>query len=311
MDNTMLYDVAIIGGGPAGYTAGIYASRASLNTVVIEQGMPGGQIATSDMVENYPGIPVISGAELGKKFQEHAESAGVVTHYEMVEKLDKLDDGSFALHCGDKQILARTVIMTTGAVPRPAGFEGEETYRGRGVSYCATCDGMFYRGKDVFVVGGGNSAVEEGLYLAKIANSVTMVVRRDEFRAERGLVARLASQENVSIRFNTSIAAVDGGTLLSSITFRDNTTEERYTESYPMGSFGIFVFAGNNPVIDLVEPYVDLGPDGGVLTDELMATRTPGLFCAGDMRSKPLRQIVTAAADGAIAAHAANAYLQY
>mgnify|MGYP002611703161 FL=1 len=169
---------------------------------------------------------------------------------------------------------------------------------------------MFYRNKDVFVVGGGNSAVEEALYLAKIAKSVTMIVRRDVFRAERGLVHKLSMLDNVSIRFNTSIVSVAGEQLLSSITFRDNQTTETYCEEYPQGSFGIFVFAGNDPVVDLVRDYVEIGPDGGVITDESMATKTSGLYCVGDMRSKRLRQVVTAAADGAIAANAVNTYLE-
>lgn len=303
-------DLLIVGGGPAGYTAGLYAARASLSTIVIEQGMPGGQIATSDAVDNYPGIPHIGGAELGQKMQEHAEEAGVQTAYEMVTSLDRDESGLFSVHTDSTVYEAPAVIVTTGATPRTAGFGGEDTYRGRGVSYCATCDGMFYRGKKVFVVGGGNSACEEALYLARIASDVTMVVRKDHFRASKGMVSRLLSQENVTVRYLTSIDHVDGGQLLSSITFRNNESGELVTESYPEGSFGIFVFTGNDPQTDLVKDYVDLGPDGGVLTDDNMATKTPGLFCAGDVRTKRLRQVITAAADGAIAATAAYHYIE-
>lgn len=303
-------DLLIVGGGPAGYTAGLYAARASLSTIVIEQGMPGGQIATSDAVDNYPGIPHIGGAELGQKMQEHAEEAGVQTAYEMVTSLDRDKSGLFSVHTDSTVYEAPAVIVTTGATPRTAGFGGEDTYRGRGVSYCATCDGMFYRGKKVFVVGGGNSACEEALYLARIASDVTMVVRKDHFRASKGMVSRLLSQENVTVRYLTSIDHVDGGQLLSSITFRNNESGELVTESYPEGSFGIFVFTGNDPQTDLVKDYVDLGPDGGVLTDDNMATKTPGLFCAGDVRTKRLRQVITAAADGAIAATAAYHYIE-
>lgn len=310
MTTETVYDLIIIGGGPAGYTAALYAARASLSTVVIEQGMPGGQIATSDMVENYPGIASISGSELGQKFQEHAEEFGAQTFYSMVTHIAHREDGTFEIGLDNGSITSRALVVATGATPRPAGFDGEDAFRGRGVSYCATCDGMFYRNKDVFVVGGGNAAVEEALYLAKIAKSVTMIVRRDVFRAERGLVHRLSMLDNVSIRFNTSIVSVAGEQLLSSITFRDNQTAETHCEEYPQGSFGIFVFAGNDPVVDLVRDYVEIGPDGGVITDESMATKTSGLYCVGDMRSKLLRQVVTAAADGAIAAHAANAYLE-
>lgn len=303
-------DLLIVGGGPAGYTAGLYAARASLSTIVIEQGMPGGQIATSDAVDNYPGIPHIGGAELGQKMQEHAEEAGVQTAYEMVTSLDRDESGLFSVHTDSTVYEAPAVIVTTGATPRTAGFGGEDSYRGRGVSYCATCDGMFYRGKKVFVVGGGNSACEEALYLARIASDVTMVVRKDHFRASKGMVSRLLSQENVTVRYLTSIDHVDGGQLLSSITFRNNESGELVTESYPEGSFGIFVFTGNDPQTDLVKDYVDLGPDAGVLTDDNMATKTPGLFCAGDVRTKRLRQVITAAADGAIAATAAYHYIE-
>ena len=187
---------------------------------------------------------------------------------------------------------------------------GEDTFRGRGVSYCATCDGMFYRGKNVFVVGGGNSACEEGLYLSHIAKSVTMVVRRDEFRAPKGRVDSLLARDNVSVRYSTSIAEVSGEQLISAITFTDNKTGCSVTESFPQGSVGVFVFAGTDPIVELVAPLVDRAPDGGVLTDGGMATRTPGLYCAGDMRSKRLRQVVTAVSDGAIAATSAYSYVE-
>lgn len=310
MDHVKTYDVAIIGGGPAGYSAAVYAARASLSAVVLEQGMPGGQIATSDQIDNYPGIPSISGAELGAKMQQHAEQAGAITEYVMVNSVQKNQAGEFVIDTSTGPINARAVIAATGATPRPAGFGNEDVYRGRGISYCATCDAMFYRGKQVFVVGGGNSAVEEAIYLAKIASQVTMIVRRDEFRASRGMVGRLLAHDNVSVRFNTSIVSVDGDRLLNSILFRDTTTSEQYSEEFPEGSFGIFVFAGMDPVVDLVADLVDLGPNGGVLTDEYMATKTPGLYCAGDMRCKPLRQVITAASDGAIAASAVYKYLE-
>ncbi len=309
MDTNTAYDVLIIGAGPAGSSAALYAARASLRALIIEQGMPGGQIATSDMVDNYPGIPDVSGAELGQKMLDHAESAGAEVAYAMVLGIEHAGDGMFTVKTDSSIYTAPALIVATGATPRMVGFEGEQTYRGRGISYCATCDGMFYRNKRVFVVGGGNSACEEGLYLSRIASDVVMVVRRDEFRAPRGRVESLLAQDNVSVKYSTSIVRVEGDRLLSTVTFRDNATGEEYTETYPEGSFGIFVFAGNDPVLDLVRPFVDIAPDGGVVTDGDMATRTPGLFCAGDMRSKRLRQVVTAAADGAIAATAAYSYI--
>lgn len=310
MNEQSTYDVAIIGGGPAGYTAGIYAARASLNAAVFEQGMPGGQIATSDTIDNYPAFPSISGAELGMKMQEHSEQAGAQTIYEMVNNVHIDETGEFDVETDSATYHARSLIVATGARPRLAGFKGEKDYRGRGISYCATCDGMFYRGKDLFVVGGGNSAVEEAMFLAKIAKHVTMVVRKNHFRASRGMVSRLLEHDNVSVRFNTSINEVTGGTLLNRIEFIDTTNGESRVEELPEGSFGIFVFTGNDPVVDLVKDYVDLGSDGGVITDDSMMTKTPGLFCVGDMRTKQLRQVITAAADGAIAGTAAYRYLE-
>lgn len=310
MDSITAYDAIVIGAGPAGSTAALYAARASLDVLVIEQGMPGGQIATSDMVDNYPGIPNVSGAELGQKMLDHAESAGAHVEYTMVTSLSRRDDGRYEVTTDSGTFEAPALIVATGATPRTAGFAGEEEFRGRGVSYCATCDGMFYRNKKVFVVGGGNSACEEGLFLSRIASEVVMVVRRDEFRAPRGRVDRLLAQKNVSVRFSTSIVEVTGTQLLERIVFRDNVSGETSVEEYPAGSFGIFVFTGNDPVTELVHALVDVAADGGVVTDEDMATRTPGLFCAGDMRSKRLRQVVTAASDGAIAGSSAYAYVE-
>lgn len=310
MDTAAVYDCVIIGGGPAGYATALYAVRASLDTLVVEQGMPGGQIATSDVVDNYPGIPDVTGAELGAKMQQHAESAGAKSAYGMVSTLNRDEDGLFTVVTDMETYRARSVIVATGATPRPGGFTGEDAFRGRGVSYCATCDAMFYRGKRVFVIGGGNSACEEALYLANVASSVEMVVRRDAFRAPRGMVDRVLANNKITVRYQTSIIAVEGERFIERIIFRDNVNGAEHTEAFEPGSVGVFVFAGNSPVTTLVEPYVDLGPDGGVLTDESMGTRTPGLYCAGDMRSKGLRQVVTAAADGAIAGNAAYRYVE-
>lgn len=309
MNDIAAFDLAIIGGGPAGYSAGLYAARAGVNALVIEQGMPGGQIATSDEIDNYPGIPSISGSEIGTRMQEHAEAAGAQTAYAMVNAVELGDDGRFVIRTDQVDYVAPAVIAAMGATPRPAGFEGEDSFRGRGISYCATCDGMFYRGKEIFVIGGGNSACEEALYLSRIASHVTMVVRRDRFRAPKGMVDRVLSRENITVRYLTSIVKVEGERLLNAITFRDNATGSLTREEFPEGSFGIFVFTGNDPQTSLIEGLVDLGPDRGVLTDETMATRTPGLYCAGDIRTKGLRQVITAASDGAIAATYAYRYL--
>lgn len=310
METTTNADLIIIGGGPAGYAAGIYAARASLDTLVLEQGMPGGQIATTDEVENYPGIPHVTGSELGMKLQAHAEELGVRTTYTMISQLLHTEDGSFTVVSDSETYRAPAVILATGATPRTAGFEGEDAFRGRGVSYCATCDGMFYRDKTVFVIGGGNAACEEALFLAHIAREVIMVVRRDVFRAPRGVVNRLLANPKVSVRYETSIVRAAGVTFINEITFRDNRTGAEHVEAFSEGSVGIFVFAGTRPETALATGLAALGPDGGIVTDEAMATATPGLFAAGDVRSKKLRQVITAAADGAVAATAAYQYLQ-
>lgn len=304
-------DVAIVGGGPAGYSAAIYAARANLTTTVFEQGMSGGQIATTNEIENYPGIPLLSGAELGERFQQHAEGLGAQVEWSMVTGIDyDADAVKFTIHHDRGDTEAKSVIACMGATPRPAGFVGEDTYRGRGVSYCATCDGMFFRGKHVFVIGGGNAACEEALFLSDIASSITIVLRRDQFRAPDGVVKKMLAKDNISVRYQTSIVELSGDTMPTTITFKDNATGETYAESFDPGSFGIFVFTGTQPHAELIDHLVDLASDGGILTDESMATRTPGLFAAGDIRSKRLRQVVTAVSDGAIAATSAYAFLR-
>ena len=304
-------DVAIIGGGPAGYSAAIYAARANLTTTVFEQGMSGGQIATTNEIENYLGIPLLSGAELGERFQQHAEGLGAQVEWSMVTGIDyDADAVKFTIHHDRGDIEAKSVIACMGATPRPAGFVGEDTYRGRGVSYCATCDGMFFRGKQVFVIGGGNAACEEALFLSDIASSVTIVLRRDQFRAPDGVVKKVLTKDNISVRYQTSIVELSGETMPTTITFKENATGETYAETFDPGSFGIFVFTGTQPHTELVDHLVDLAPDGGILPDDAMATRTPGLFAAGDIRSKRLRQVVTAVSDGAIAATSAYAFLR-
>ena len=304
------YDTVIIGGGPAGCSAAIYASRASLTTLLVEQGIAGGQIATTDMVENYPGISSISGAGLGEALEQHARDAGAQIACDAVLELVRETDGTFALKLQDGALHARSVIACLGATPRRAGFSGEETFRGRGVSYCATCDAMFFRNKRVFVIGGGNTACEDALYLSRVAASVEVVLRRDAFRAPRGMVERMLARDNITVRYQTSILEISGQVMPERIVFQDNVSGATYEETYPKGSFGVFVLVGSEPATGLVAPFVDLAPDGSVLTDESMATKTPGLYCAGDMRSKPLRQAITAASDGAIAANAAYHYVE-
>lgn len=310
MSDQHIYDTVIIGGGPAGYSAAIYASRASLDVLVLERGIPGGQIATSDFIDNYPGIAGLSGLELGQRMADHASQAGAKLEYGSVASIERLEDGTFSIASDMQSHHARSLIVSTGASPRSAGFEGEDTFRGRGVSYCATCDGMFYKGKHVFVIGGGNSACEEAIYLSQIAQRVEVVLRRDVFRSSRGMVDRMLSKDNITVRYLSSIVKVEGENLITKITFANNQTGEKHVESFDPGTVGVFVATGHIPETHLVKDLVEVSKDGSVVVDSSMATQTPGLFCAGDMRAGSLRQVVTAAADGAIAGVSAYKYIE-
>jgi thioredoxin reductase (NADPH) len=305
------HDLVIIGGGPAGLTASIYATRALLDSVTVEQGAFGGQAAITYVIDNYPGSPNINGAELGMSMQGQAEALGSEFVYDDVSGVSfDQGDGTFLVTCEEEgEIACKAVILATGGSPRRAGFEGEERFSGHGVSYCATCDGMFYMGKEVFVIGGGNTACEEALFLTRFASSVTLIVRKDHVRAVASVAEKIEAEPKISIRYNTRIVSIDGDELPSSIVFEDTSTGQVLSESYSEGSFGIFVFVGRVPGSGLVGSLVELADDGTVITDERMATKTPGLFCAGDVRDKPLRQVITAASDGAIAATSAAQYL--
>lgn len=304
-----LKDLVIIGGGPAGLTAAIYAQRALLDAVTLEKEAFGGQVILTNEIDNYPGLPHTDGFTLTDAMQRQAVDLGATVMMEQVTSVARNDDGTFAVTAPDHVYHTKAIILAGGATPRHAGFEGEDRFGGRGVSYCATCDGMFYRGKEVFVIGGGNSACEEALFLTRFADKVTVVVRKDHLRAQASVAKRIEENEKVVVRFNTSIVSISGNDLPSAITFRDNVTKETHVEDREEGSFGIFVFVGRNPASELVKDLVDLDDRGYVITNERMETRTPGLFCAGDVCQKALRQIVTAASDGAIAANSVAAYL--
>lgn len=310
MSDQYVYDLVIIGAGPAGLSAAIYAKRAMLDTVVIEQEAVGGQVIITSDIDNYPGVPHTDGFSLIDAMQRQAEDLGAKISITNVEKVTKDEEsGLFTVQTPAGNLEAKTVIVAGGATPRHAGFDGEEAFTGHGVSYCATCDGMFYRGKKVYVIGGGNSAGEEALFLTRFADKVDVIVRKDHMRAQYAVLNELEENPKVNIRYLTSVVAVNGGTMLSEVTLRDNNTGETYVESYDEGGFGVFVFVGRVPATQLLEGMVELDAAGYVVADERMATKTPGLFVAGDLRQKPLRQIVTAAADGAIAATSASAYL--
>ena len=310
MPDTTLKDLVIVGGGPAGLSAAIYAQRSLLDAVTLEREALGGQAILTSEIDNYPGLPHTDGYTLSDAMRAQAEDLGAQIVMDPVSSIARNQEtGRFDVVTSSARYDAATVILAAGARPRHAGFDGEQRFAGHGVSYCATCDGMFYRGKHVFVIGGGNSAAEEALFLARLASKVTLIVRKDHLRAQAAVVRELEQNEKVELRLLTSIVALDGGDLPSSVTFRDNATGSTHVETYEEGSFGVFVLVGRDPETELVRGLADVDDAGYVVTDERMATRTPGLFVAGDARVKPLRQIVTAASDGAVAATSAAAYL--
>lgn len=310
MANVIRKDLVIVGGGPAGLSAGIYATRALLDTVILEKEAVGGQTILTTEIDNYPGMPHTDGFTIADTFQKQAEDLGAQVTMANVTSLSKDATGeAFTVETPDTTYKARAVIVAGGATPRHAGFEGEKEFTGRGVSYCATCDGMFYRGKHVFVIGGGNTAVEESLFLARFADKVTLIVRKDHMRASKFAIEQFEANPKTEVRYLTSITKVSGEGLLDSITFRNNETGEGYTETFDEGSFGIFVLVGRVPSTELLDGLANLTPSGYVAANPTMATKTPGLFTAGDINEKPLRQIITAASDGAIAAASAAAYL--
>lgn len=310
MPDTTVKDLVIVGGGPAGLSAAIYARRSLLDAVTLEREALGGQAILTSEIDNYPGLPHTDGFTLSDAMRAQAEDLGAQIVMDPVSSIARNQEtGRFDVVTSSARYDAATVILAAGARPRHAGFDGEQRFAGHGVSYCATCDGMFYRGKHVFVIGGGNSAAEEALFLARLASKVTLIVRKDHLRAQAAVVRELEQNEKVELRLLTSIVALDGGDLPSSVTFRDNATGSTHVETYEEGSFGVFVLVGRDPETELVQELADVDDAGYVVTDERMATRTPGLFVAGDARVKPLRQIVTAASDGAVAATSAAAYL--
>lgn len=293
--------VAIIGGGPAGLTAGLYAARAGLETVLFEAAFPGGQASTTDKLHNYPGFPGgIGGPELMSAFMQQAEEAGMQTEYAGVSALELSAERKLITTEIGMQYEADAVILCMGAKARKLDVPGEEMNIGRGVSYCATCDGAMYRGKDVAIVGGGNTAVEDGLYLARFCKSVTLIHRRDELRAAGRDVDRLRQTENVRFCLKETVTAIDRS---------DDGLHLQLGSGNAMRVDGLFVAVGTVPQSELINTQVALDAQGYVIASEDTCTSVPGVFAAGDLRTKPLRQVVTAAGDGAVAATAAAAYI--
>jgi thioredoxin reductase (NADPH) len=307
MGSSDIYDLIIIGGGPGGLTAGIYAMRAALKTVLIERGAPGGQINNSDSVENWPGDEHVGGAELGMRFAQHAQSYGLEMIQREVSELEpgldhhrvRLDDGTV--------LGAHAVILATGGSPRRLGIPGEDEFYGRGVSYCAVCDGFFFRGKTVAVVGGGDSATEESLYLAKLAKKVYIVHRRDALRASALLQKRVLADCNIEVLWNKVVTRINAGE--SGVTAVD-LKDTRTGEPGELNTDGVFIFIGFEPNNALVPAGTRKNADGYVMTDEKCETNIPGVYVIGDLREKYARQIVLAAADGCTAALAAAHYVE-
>ncbi|EPD50617.1 thioredoxin reductase [Paenisporosarcina sp. HGH0030] len=306
MTEEKIYDVVIIGAGPAGMTAAVYTSRGNLSTLMIERGIPGGQMANTEEVENYPGFEHILGPELSTKMFEHAKKFGAEYAYGDVQEIT--DGEAFkTIKAGGKEYKARSIIITTGAEYKKMGIPGETELGGRGVSYCAVCDGAFFRNKELVVVGGGDSAVEEGVYLTRFASKVTIVHRRDELRAQKILQERAFANEKIDFIWNHTVKSInDENGKVGSVTLA-STVDDSEQE---FKANGVFIYIGMLP---LTKPFAQLGilnEMGYILTNEQMETSIPGIFAAGDVREKTLRQIVTATGDGSIAAQAAQHYIE-
>ncbi len=307
MSEEKIYDVIIAGAGPAGMTAAVYTSRGNLSTLMIERGAPGGQMANTEDVENYPGYESILGPDLSMKMFEHAKKFGAEYAYGDIKEIK--DGKEFkTVVTGSKEFKARAVIVTTGAKYKKLGVPGESALGGRGVSYCAVCDGAFFKGKELVVIGGGDSAVEEANYLTKFASKVTVVHRRDELRAQKILQKRAFANEKIDFMWNHVVTQIneEENKKVGSVTVKnvlDGTEQEFKTN-------GVFIYIGMEPLSEAVKNLGITNADGYIETNDQMETRVRGIFAAGDIREKTLRQIVTATGDGSIAAQAAQHYIE-
>ena len=301
-----IYDVIIIGAGPAGMTAAVYTSRANLSTLMIERGIPGGQMANTEDVENYPGFESILGPELSNKMFEHAKKFGAEYAYGDIKEI--VDGKEYkTLKAGSKEYKARAIVISAGAEYKKIGVPGEKELGGRGVSYCAVCDGAFFKNKELVVVGGGDSAVEEGVYLTRFASKVTIVHRRDKLRAQSILQARAFDNEKIDFKWNKTVKEIhEENGKVGKLTLVDTVTGEE--EEFKAD--GVFIYIGMLP---LSKPFENLGitnEEGYIETNAQMETKVPGIFAAGDIREKTLRQIVTATGDGSIAAQSVQHYVE-
>ncbi|MBP5553035.1 MAG: FAD-dependent oxidoreductase [Spirochaetales bacterium] len=298
------YDVLIVGGGPGGLSCGQYSARAGRKTAIIEEMAAGGQTMIIDEIENYPGLGKISGYELAAAFEQQANDFGCEFIYGTVNSIKRLEDGTFELDTTDGPYQSPVVVIATGAKHRNLEVPGEKEMIGHGVSYCATCDGPFFRNKKILVCGGGDSACQEALYLKKLSDDVTVTHRRDRFRAQASIVKAM-EDAGIKTKMNTTVQSINSeNAKVKSVTFLNKSSGETYTEDFD----GVFIFVGNIPQTQLV-PDCEKDEAGFIKTDRNMMTSIPGIFAIGDVRDTPFRQVVTAASDGAIAAHYASEYI--
>ncbi len=300
------FDLIIIGGGPAGLTAGIYAARARLSVLLIEKGLCGGQIAATEKIENYPGFTEpLGGGELTSHMEAQAKEFGLnIKTFAQVESVSERD-GSFLVKTGDETFSALTLIVATGATPARLGVPGESEFTGRGVSYCATCDGAFFRDKDVIVVGGGNAAVEEALFLTRFAKKVSIIHRRDEFRADKILVERAAKDERIEFLLGYELASIEGDGKVERVRIKSNKDEGEKI----IPAEGVFMYVGTHPNSSFLTNIIKLDEKGYIITQEDLGTSRRGIFAAGDVRRNGAKQVVIAAGEGALAAISAQRYL--
>ena len=300
-----VYDLIVVGGGPGGYTAALYAARAGLDTLVLEKLSAGGQMALTEEIDNYPGFEDgIDGFTLAEKMQQQAERFGAKSAYAQVERMD-LTASPKVLETSEGTFHARTVVLATGANPRELGLPHEAALTGRGIAYCAACDGMRYKGKTVVVVGGGNSAAADAMLLSRIAQKVILVHRRDALRATKVYHAPLMQAENLEFRWNSVVTELLHEEKLTGVKVKNVHTGEEDT----IPCDGVFISVGRKPATELVQGQLELDSSGYIIADETTATNLPGVYAVGDVRTKPLRQVVTAVADGATAVHMAEEFL--
>lgn len=307
-----LYDVVVIGAGPAGLAAGLYAARAKMKTLILEKEKTGGQIVTTDEVANYPGsVKDATGPTLVARMVEQAEEFGAERRKDAVVDVD-FTDKIKVVKCEKETYKAKAVIIASGAKPRLMGCPGEKELTGKGVSYCATCDADFFTDFEIFVIGGGDTAIEEAMYLTKFARKITVVHRRDELRAAKSIQEKAFKNEKIEFMWNTVVEEVKGEGIVESIVFKNRETGEitEYHADEEDGTFGVFPFIGFLPLSDVFKDQVELDKSGYIPTDADMKTNVEGVFAAGDIRVKSLRQVVTATADGAIAAVQAEKYIE-